>query len=151
MATRVRQYTLKGLFVNEYGSIKEAAEKTKCPAHQISKCVNSDSLSSYGGYIWTACWRDDRLIGMPLFVKPTGVGPCSDRRSEKARGVRQYTRDGKFVAVYRTVYEPGRQSGSKFKAQGIVACCNRSPKFCTYKGFIWRYVDDDEFNAVQSK
>lgn len=70
MATRVRQYTMTGLFVAEFPTIKEAAEKSKCPAHQISKCVNSDSLLSYGGYIWTACLRDDRQDCMPLFVSP---------------------------------------------------------------------------------
>ena len=48
MATRVRQYTMTGLFVGEFKTIKEAAEKSKCPERQISRCVNSDSLSAYG-------------------------------------------------------------------------------------------------------
>lgn len=147
MGISVRQYTLNGLFVAEFKTIKEAAEKTGCPAHQISRCINSDSLSSYGSYIWTACWRDGRPAGTPLFVKPMPVAKYVDGRVLNGRRVRQYTKDGRFVAEYETVSAACKQyrAGNANAMASIIGSCKRKPGKLTYKGFIWRYADDDEF------
>ena len=136
MATKVRQYTLNGLFVAEYGSIKEASEKAEVSSHRISQCVRSDSLMYCDGFIWTACWRDDRPAGTPLFVKPSGVVPYADGRKGKARAVRQYTKDGKFVAEFRTSRDAGRQFHVTGAYERIAKCCKRKPKAVSYKGFI---------------
>ena len=111
--------------------------------------MNSDSLSAYGGYIWTACWRDGRPAGVPLFVKPTSVDTYVGGGVRNGRRVRQYTKDGVFVAEYVTVSEACKQykSGNANAVASIIASCKRKPGKLSYKGYLWRYVDDDEFGA----
>ena len=50
-STQIEQYTLNGDFVQEYGSISQAAKTLNISPSGISNCVNGYSKKS-GGYVW---------------------------------------------------------------------------------------------------
>ena len=72
-------------------------------------------------------------------VKPFKRGPSKERKP-----VRQYTKDGKFIAEYPSTVEAAKAVYISSGGQ-ISQCCNRRPNHNTCAGFIWRYVGDDEF------
>lgn len=57
--------------------------------------------------------------------------------TKKSKKVRQYTKDGDFVAEYPSVNEVERKLG--LSASNISACCRGKHKHIG--GFIWRYAD----------
>lgn len=61
-----------------------------------------------------------------------------------AKAVRQYTKDGVFVAEYASASAAQRVTG--FDHSTISACCHRKKRRMSYRGYIWRFVTDDEFS-----
>ena len=73
-----------------------------------------------------------------------GRDSYSRQSSKSAKPVRQYTLDGEFVAEYPTVAAAAK--AVYVKNGGFISqCCRRLPKHKTCGGYIWRYVEDDEF------
>lgn len=60
-----------------------------------------------------------------------------------SKAVRQYTKDGVFIAEYSSASVAGRVTG--FDHSTISACCHRKKKRNTSCGFIWRFTTDDEY------
>lgn len=65
-------------------------------------------------------------------------------KSSKAKAVRQYTKQGEFVAEYGATTEAANVMGIDYS--NIVKCCTKKMKTC--KGFLWFYVGDDTEEAV---
>lgn len=61
-----------------------------------------------------------------------------------SKAVRQYTKDGVFIAEYASASVAGRILG--FDHSTISACCHRKKRRNTSYGYIWRFVTDDEFH-----
>ena len=57
-----------------------------------------------------------------------------------ARPVNCYTKDGEFVAQYRTINEAALAIGSVGFTCAISRCCRHIPKYKTAKGFVWEYA-----------
>ena len=58
-----------------------------------------------------------------------------------AKAVNCYTKDGKFVASFRTVNEAALSvGGGGGTVCAISRCCRHLPKYKTAKGFIWEYA-----------
>lgn len=71
-------------------------------------------------------------------------GTRNKRSAEKrAKPVRQYTLDGKFVAEYSSMRECERKTG--YLNAGISACCRRKEHYVTQYGYIWRFKGDSEY------
>lgn len=51
LTVEVSQYTLDGIFINKYNSIKQAEIETCVSAKTISKVINYKQKTS-GGFIW---------------------------------------------------------------------------------------------------
>ena len=63
--------------------------------------------------------------------------------SNMSKPVRQYTLDGEFLAEYASASAAMRVLG--YDHSTISACCLRKKCRRTSYGFLWRFVDDDEF------
>lgn len=57
-----------------------------------------------------------------------------------SKPVRQYTKEGVFVAEYASTHEASRMTG--VNQSSISMCCNHKPRHNTAGGFIWRFKDD---------
>lgn len=130
----VRQYTLTGEFVAEYIGLKDASAKTGATRGGISSCCNRiKNHATSHGFVWRY-GDDDEIAAGDMSVFST----LDDRKP-----VRQYTVDGKFVKRYDGLRVASRETG--IKNSNLSACCNRKPRHGTAGGFIWRFVDDDEY------
>lgn len=54
LTVQVSQYTIDGIFIDKYDSIKKAEEKTGIKAKSISKTINNKQKTA-GGFIWKKC------------------------------------------------------------------------------------------------
>lgn len=59
-------------------------------------------------------------------------------RKDISKPVKQFTKDGKFIAEYPSASEAARILN--IFTTSIIACCRNRPNYKTYKGFIWRYA-----------
>lgn len=59
-----------------------------------------------------------------------------------SKRLRQYTRDGVFVAEFDDIDDAVNKNGGAY--QGYGRCCRRGRPH--YLGYIWRYENDDEFS-----
>lgn len=60
-------------------------------------------------------------------------------RKRLSKPVAQYTKDGKLIKTWQSASEAGRQLGL---SQGDISTVARG-ECNTYKGFIWKYIEDD--------
>ena len=117
---KVKQDTLSGEYVKTWDCIKEAEEFLniyKAEAN-ISRCCAGKSKMAYG-YIWK--YEEDDTP-----VKPT---------LQYRHPVCQYTKDGKFVAMYSTLKEAYDLTG--IKETSIVNCLHGRSK--SAGGYIWEF------------
>lgn len=61
------------------------------------------------------------------------------------REVRQYSKEGEYIATFASLAEAGKQTGIAHQTIGQVA--RKLPLNKTGGGFIWRYPDDDEYGS----
>ena len=110
--------------VAEYLSIKDAARAVKVSPSIIYQEVNKPIKTIAGGFYWSF----EKEIGITKEYKNLG----------KAKQVNQYDKNGKFIMTYPS-------TGVAAKAingvpSHIGECCRGKIK--SYKGSIWRYVED---------
>lgn len=68
-----------------------------------------------------------------LHARRTGL-----QKSDGDKRVAQYTKDGEFVATYKSVSGASRKTGINRCAIGFVA--NRKPRYKSAGGYIWRWA-----------
>lgn len=68
---------------------------------------------------------------------------------DRVRPVRQYRRDGTFVAEYASLQAMFDRPGFKMSVPYIQRCCERKAR--TSQAYIWRFADDDEFAKSEIK
>lgn len=66
-----------------------------------------------------------------------------DAHKDMAKSVDCFTKDGKFVARFRTVNDAAEWASGKknLGTTAISRCCRRVPKYNSAFGFIWRYTE----------
>lgn len=125
MTKKVYQYTLDGEFIDVYDSTIKASEETGIPDKSIThacldKCFTAQS------YIWSYS-NDESVIKEK--VKNNYI-----KWKDISFEVEQYTKNGKFVAEYKSMREAERQTGISHCR--ISMCCNGKIK--ATGGYVWK-------------
>ena len=120
----VRQYSLDGLYINQFDSIKEAAEALNIDAGQISATCRG-AVKTAGKYMWR-------------FVSDKEKKNIEELKSDLIKKVAQYNTNGTFIKTYTSAGEAAKElnitSSSIYGAiRNNFVCC----------GFVWRYVEDE--------
>lgn len=131
---KVCQYLKDGTFVCTYESIEESHLKTGINRNGIAMCCRNEYKTS-GGYIWR--FYGDEIT--PEYIKWCNSIEQPKEKREKTEVV-QYTIDGIFIAIYKSLTEAERATGVSRKSISAVCKGNREQA----GNFIWRYASDIE-------
>ena len=112
------------VLVAEYLNISEASKAAGISQSIISQELNKDIKTLSGGFYWSK----DRILGETKNYSNLG----------KAKSVNQYDLNGKFIMNYPSTGIAAK--AIKGQLSHIGECCRGKIK--TYKGFIWKYVED---------
>lgn len=66
-----------------------------------------------------------------------------------SKAIVQYDLNGRKIKEWKSATFAARELG--FSQSSINWCCLRKPKYNTYKGFVWRYVDDTDVKYKNGK
>lgn len=111
--------------VAEYINIQEASKATGISRSIIDQEVNKTIKTLSGGFYWSKVNELGEIKNYP------NLG--------KNKPVYQYSMQGKFIKEYNSCGEAARALGLK-NSSHIGECCRGKIK--SYKGFLWRYVED---------
>ena len=123
--TPVKQYSLNGIFVREYKSLKEAAKSINVKLQDIWDCCNN-RRKTVGGYIWR--YSTD-------IVTDEHIKWCNNKKHTKAKDVFQYTIDGNFIKKWDSIYQIYKELN--FCKSSIRQCCKGKRK--NAYGYMWRH------------
>lgn len=126
-------FTKNKQLVAKYLSIQTAAGAAKISSELIAQELNKEEKTLTGGFYWSY----DKVLGKTKNYPNTG----------KAKPVNQYDKNGKFIMTYPS-------TGIAAKAVNgtnshIGECCRGKVK--SYKGFIWKYVEDIVLSLDESQ
>lgn len=121
---KIKQYNLKGEFIRDWDSIKEAEEYLNIPNAQanISACCLGKKHRAYN-YIWR--YYDD-----PNNLE---IKPLTPYRSP----INQISKDGQIINTYKTIADASKQTG--IGATSIGNALRGWSK--TAGGYIWKFVE----------
>lgn len=122
--TSVVQYDLRGNFIKEFSSIKEAIEETGATGITYA-CVHHTKA---GKWLW--CYKGDKVIP---YTYPK-------YKNKLVRPVNCFSQDGKLVATYFSLAEAERKTNISYA--NISACCCGKRK--TTGGYFWSFADENE-------
>lgn len=142
----VRKYSLDGKFIEEFDSVKSAAESDGCSSSSIS-AVCRGVIVTAGHFMWRYVDEDDlakaAISADDILKERSKDYKTPVRKPNPDCAVRQYAPDGSFVKIHRSAYQAAKEVGTD--KSNILLSCNRKTKGA--KGFVWRRVkDDDLFN-----
>lgn len=128
----IRQYTYTGELVGEFLSSYDVFDTLGHRAGAVAEFCRKKPVGSVRfGYVWRFA-DDDELYELSVEARKLAIG---------MRPVRGYDTNGWKAKEY-----PSIAIATQFTASvhgGIKRCCERKQITCS--GYIWRYVDDDEF------
>jgi hypothetical protein len=131
---KVNQYLRDGTFICTYNSIVEACLKTGVSRCGIGECCRRESKTA-GGFLWQ--YFDEEIT--PEYIKwCNSIEPCKEKRIKTA--VIQYTLDGIFIAIYKSLTEAERNTNVSRKS--IASVCKGDK--VQAGNFIWRYASEIE-------
>lgn len=113
------------MLIAEYKNIPEAARAVKISYSIIGQELNKEIKNLSGGFYWS----------YEPILRETKNYPNMGR----SKPVNQYDLNGKFINTYSSTGEAARSIGVK-SGTHIGECCRGKIK--SYKGFVWRYVED---------
>ena len=128
----VNQYLRDGTYICTYDSIGDAHLKTGVPRCSIGACCRGEYKTA-GNYLWRFA---DEEITSEYIEWCNRIEPCEESR--KRAEVIQYTMDGKFIAIYKSLTEAERITG--ISRRSIAPVCKGDREYAG--GFIWRYASD---------
>jgi hypothetical protein len=112
----VHQYSLDGIFIKSFASIKEVEKEFGCRMDGINAAIRM------GGQCKGFQWSREKVEAL----KPL------QKLSSESKKVGQYTLDGKLVKIYNTVRECRKDFGNVSKVlKGIAKHC---------KGYTFKYI-----------
>jgi hypothetical protein len=120
------QYTLDGILIKEWSSIKEAAESLGLHIGTIGGCIRrSKHYKTSGGFIWR--YKNDISEIVPEeYVQKYNSKKCA---------VIQYDLAGNYISEYVTIKSAIDSTGTC--KSSLIACCRGTRK--SAGGFTWRY------------
>lgn len=139
--TEIRQYSADGKVVGTYQSAYKASEATGIVKSSILSCCHRKAKGAKG-FVFRYV-QDDEFAEMSVKDRAKLFERMKVKASNRGRRCRQYTLAHEFVGEYDNITIAGRETGTYDR--GIASCCNRENAHNTAGGFIWRWVDDDEF------
>ena len=110
--------------VAEYRTIQEAANAVKISYSRIIQEMHKEVKALTGGFYWS----NESVLQKTIEYKNLG----------KAKQVNQYDKNGKYITSYPSTGIAAKAVGGSNSHIG--ECCRGKIK--TYKGFVWRYVED---------
>ena len=120
---KINKYDYMGNLIATYDNVRDASIKENVPYNMIFDC----------------CVGHTVYVGTSVFRFYTDTFDTYKTYRDKPKLVEQYTKDGKFLAVYESTREAGRQNNIPY--QSIVSVCSGKQK--TAHGYIWRYVEKE--------
>jgi hypothetical protein len=124
----VLQYSLEGVLLGEWKTIKTASEEIGLSSNNIVACCKGRSMSA-GGFIWRyKVGTIEPKIEVGKVGKTSGV-------LKRLKPVEQYTVDGTLIRKWMSIKEPGMKLNIHDSC--ISACLAGKQK--TAGGFIWKY------------
>lgn len=109
-----------------YPSLAECCRVTKYNASWLSEQLKREVKTLSHGYYWS--FNEDSNFP----VRKTRIQPTQ-------KSVGQYNSDLVLIEKYNSLSNAGRETG--YDRHRISDCCNGKIK--TYKGFIWKFIDED--------
>jgi CTP synthase (UTP-ammonia lyase) len=123
---KVDMYTLEGVYIKTFDSIKDAEVETNTNNSKITSCCQGGrGRRTANGYIW-------RYNGEELHSKPV-LGQY------KLRKVNQYTLNGEYIKTWNSISEFYKDRGVKIGGKLSKACNDKTKAF----GYLWRYENDE--------
>lgn len=113
------------ILVAEYKNVSEASQAVGLSSSLIFQELRKEVKTLSGGFYWSK----NRELGKTKNYQNLG----------KAKKVNQYDLNGKFIMSYPSTGIAAKAIGVKTPSH-IGECCRGKIK--SYKGFIWRYVED---------
>lgn len=110
--------------VAEYKTIAEAANAVGIAATSIIQETKKEVKALSGGFYWSY----SSTLGQTVQYRNDG----------KAKAVNQYDKNGKYIMTYPSIGVAAKATGGVHSHIG--ECCRGKIK--SYKGYIWRYVED---------
>lgn len=111
--------------VAEYKNVSEASQAVRLSSSLIFQELRKEVKTLSGGFYWS---------------KSNELGETKNYQNlGKAKKVNQYDLNGKFIMSYPSTGIAAKAIGVKTPSH-IGECCRGKIK--SYKGFIWRYVED---------
>jgi hypothetical protein len=151
----ILQYDLNGVFIERYGSVKEASQTTKINRDSIENCGRGYSKSS-GGFIWK---YEKDITGKE--IKPV-INEKSGRKeggipwnkgkkmtigcTKKTKQILQYSLDGFLIKKWECISVASVEL--KLNRGGIENCALSKSK--SSGGFIWRYSSEIDYDTIDS-
>ena len=128
LSVKVCKLDLKGNYICEYSSLREAERNEQVTSGDISmSCRNTNR--TVAGFSW--CYKSD-LKNRVNFLKSNNVIYGNTRK------VDQFTKDGVFIKRWESISEAAREL--KTHVTSISALCNKKPQRVTVVGYKWEYV-----------
>jgi len=125
----ILQYDLDGNFIEEWKSIKFAAESLNLCRGNISNCCNGKRFKQVGGFVWRHKKED--------FKEKIEIS-INFRTKHDSMPVIQYDLNGAFIKEYSSANMASKESNVYITT--ILCSCNKINRLP--KKFIWRYKDD---------
>ncbi len=124
--TKIHQYDIEGNYIASYDSISDAERATGIGNSKISSCAKG-----INAFTKDYRWSYDYYESLEPLDKTEYMYKKVTSLSEKP--VYQYTKDGKFVAKYKSIADADKTTGVDFR--NISACKNGKKK--TAGGYKW--------------
>lgn len=118
-------FTRDKKLIAEYKSIPEAAKAARIVPSIIAQELRKEVKTLSGGFYWS---REKELKEIRNY-----------KNLGKAKEVNQYDLNGRFIMTYPSTGAAARALGLSASSH-IGECCRGKIK--SYKGFVWRYVED---------
>lgn len=125
----VTQYSMDGIKIKDFDTIKEAANELKCSQSVICAACNGRQYSA-AGFRWAY----------------TNALPCEKRKKKQIKSsehknnkrVGQYNSHGELLKIFPSITIAAEETGAN--ASCIGAVCKGKRK--TSGGYVWRYISD---------
>ena len=128
---KIYQYDLNGRFIQEFYSMKAAAEALGLSGANLTTCCQ-EKQKTVGGFQWS-------------YEKKDFLNPMINERdqnhywSTNKKDINQFSKNGDFIASFPSAHEAARANNIKGSSH-ITECCTGKRKTCG--GYIWRYKED---------
>jgi len=134
---KILQYSLDGLFIKEWNSIREACEEYNLASTNICKCMNG-IYNKCGGYIWK--YKDESQKRNLKIINKKSKARVWSNPSEKHGGISIYSMDINGNKTYfNSISSAALSVGDRSKGYNISTCLAGKRK--TAYGYKWFYTN----------